>query len=67
VLPKNTSRDTMQLELVNVDFCKPFLFKSLANYFNFMTFIDDCFRKAQVYFLKEECCIFKVLIYSNNK
>jgi hypothetical protein len=54
VLPNNTSRDTTQLELVNVDLCKPFLVKSLADPFNFMTFIDDFFRKAWVYFLKEE-------------
>jgi hypothetical protein len=54
VLPKNTSRYTTQLELVNVDFCRPFFVKSLVDFFNLMTFIDDFFRKAWVYFFKEE-------------
>jgi hypothetical protein len=54
VLPKNTSKDTTQLELVNANFYRPFLVKSLADSFYFMTFIDDFFRKAWVYFLKEE-------------
>jgi hypothetical protein len=54
VLLKNTSRDTIQLELVNVDLCKPFLVKSLLDFFNFMTFIDEFLRKAWVYFFKEK-------------
>jgi hypothetical protein len=41
VLPKNTSRDTTQLKMVNVDFYGPFLVKSLVDSFYFMTFIDD--------------------------
>ncbi len=54
VLPKNTSRDTTQLESVNADFCRPFFVKSLVDFFNFMTFIDDFFKKVWVYFFKEE-------------
>jgi hypothetical protein len=50
VLPKNTLRDTTQLESVNVDLCEPFLVKSFLDSFYFMTFIDDLFRKARVYF-----------------
>lgn len=54
VLPKNTSRDTIQLELVNVDLCGPFLIKSFVDSFYFMTFINDFLKKAWVYFFKEE-------------
>jgi hypothetical protein len=52
-LPKNTSRDIIQLELVNVDLCGPFLIKSLVDSFYFMTFINYFFRKVWGIFPKE--------------
>lgn len=56
--PSSDSRNKGVLELIHSDICGPLSTRSLRGYGYFVTFIDDCFRKTWIYFLKTKDEVF---------
>ena len=56
--PSNESKSKGILEIIHSDVCGPMSSKSLSGYAYYVSFIDDFFRKAWIYFVKNKDEVF---------
>ncbi|KMQ84505.1 retrovirus-related pol polyprotein from transposon tnt 1-94, partial [Lasius niger] len=50
----STSRSTERLSIVHTDLCGPMRIQSKGGAFYFVTFVDDCTRWCEIYFIKQK-------------
>ena len=59
MFPKNSERKTDLLDIIHSDVCGPMRVESLGKAKYFVTFIDDCSKWCEVYFLRTKSEVFE--------